>query len=612
MSHPVERGFRSLDGGIGATDEVDNSTPGRVCRDSSYAERSDTLFHPAVRDSRFVDLVTGATDEDDKSTPDHVCRDSSYADRTDASSHTVARVFRSLNLVTVATDEVDKFTSVLVRRDRSCVERSDTLSHSVVRDLRSPDLVTGAIDEVDNSTPVRVRRNSSCVERSDTLSHPVMRGFPSLDLVTGATDEGMVLDGLRPVGDRPTVQEVAPSVDVVLRAHSSATVVLGDSYTVAESLFSTDEGVLMAGSPTVDDRPVVPNVDTHCIPTPVASDPDVSVSVAASDQTAEQGLLPAAIPVDTAVPEAGRVTVHLSTPGDGLPASDQAAEEGVYQSTPIDTVARDSRPLDRMTGATYEVDNSTPGRVRRNRSCVERSDTLSHPVVYDFRFPDLVPGATDEGMVLVGSLPVVDRPTVEADTGVLGNSYSAAESLYILNVCDVLAPAATDEGVLMAGLPTAVVGPTAVDDAAIGDITESGDPSTVTDSQAHPPPSDQAAEDDKPLDDNRSTPTNNGSSKVGQATVTPVGVHRNRSNRSAERSLNSMLRPRSPGDMVSAHPERRGARPTLMSSRSSALSETPSERLQARPAAPRSPSQGSWRRLASGPEILSSEAHEPQ
>ena len=530
LSHPVERGFRSLDGGIGATDEVDNSTPGRVCR-----------LHPVVRDSRFVDLGTGATDEDDKSTPDHVCRDSSYADRTDASSHPVARVSRSLNLV------------------------------------------TGAIDEVDISTPVRVRKNSSCVERSDTLSHPVMRGFPSLDLVTGATDEGMVLDGLRPVGDRPTVEEVAPSVDVVLGAHSTDTGVLGDSYTVAESLFSTDEGVLMAGSPTVDDRPFVPNVDTHCVPTPVASNPDVSVSVPASDQTAEQGLLPAATPVDTTVPEAGRVTVHLSTPGDGVPASDQAAEEGVYQSSPIDTVVRDFRSLDLMTGATDEVDNSTPGRARRNRSRVECSDTLSHPVVHDFRFPDLVPGATDESMVLVGSLPVVDRPTVEdvapsvvvvsgahsTDTGVLGNSYPAAESLRTSNVSDVLVPAATDEGVLMAGLPTAVVRPTPVDDAAIGDNTESGDPSTVTDSPAHPPPSDQAGEDDKPLDD-KSTPADDGSSKVGQATVTPVGVHRNRLNRSAERSLNRMLRPRSPVDMVSAHSERRGARPTLMSSRSSA------------------------------------------
>ena len=66
------------------------------------------------------------------------------------------------------------------------------------------------------------------------------------------------------------------------------------------------------------------------------------------------------------------------------------------------------------------------------------------------------------------------------------------------------------------------------------------------------------------------TDADDGSSKVGQATVTPVGVHRNRSNRSAERSLNRMKRPRSPADMVSAHPERRGARPTLMSSRSSA------------------------------------------
>ena len=266
----------------------------------------------------------------------------------------------------------------------------------------------------------------------------------------------------------------------------------------------------------------------------------------------------------------------MSTPGDGVPASDQAAEEGVFQSFPIDTVVRDFRSLDLMTGATDEVDNSTPVRVRRNRSCVVRSDTLSHPVVRDFRFSDLVPGATDEGMVLVGRLPVVDRPTVEdvapsvvvvsgahsTDTGVLGGSYSAAESLHTSNVSDVLVPAATDEGVLMAGLPTVVVKSTPVDDAAFGDIMESGDPSTVTDSSAHPPPSDQVAEDGTPLDDNRSTPADDGFSKVGPATVTPVGVHRNRANRSAGRSLNRMLRPRSPADMVSAHPERRGARPT--------------------------------------------------
>ena len=142
-----------------------------------------------------------------------------------------------------------------VDRDSSYPVRSDTLSHPVERGFRSPDLVTGAIDEVDNSTPVLVRRDRSRVERSDTLSHPVMRGFPSLDLVTGATDEGMVLDGLRPVGDRPTVEEVAASVDVELGAHFTATVVLGDSYTVAESFFSTDEGVLMAGSPTFDGNP---------------------------------------------------------------------------------------------------------------------------------------------------------------------------------------------------------------------------------------------------------------------------------------------------------------------------------------------------------------------
>ena len=183
-----------------------------------------------------------------------------------------------------------------------------------------------------------------------------------------------------------------------------------------------------------------------------------------------------------------------------MPASDQAAEEGVYQSFPIDTVVRDFRSLDLMTGATDEVDNSTTVRVRRNSSCVERSDILSHPVVREFRFPDLVPGATDEGMVLVGSLPVVDGLTVDevapsavvvsgshsTDTGVLGGSYSAAESLHISNVSDFL-----DECVMMAGLPTAVAKSTPVDDAAIGDITESGDPSAVTDSSAHAPPSDQ-------------------------------------------------------------------------------------------------------------------------
>ena len=82
----------------------------------------------------------------------------------------------------------------------------------------------------------------------------------------------------------------------------------------------------------------------------------------------------------------------------------------------------------------------------------------------------------------------------------------------------------------------------------------------MTDSPAHPPPSDQAGEDDKPLDDNRSTPADDGSSKVGQATVTPVGVHRNRSNRSAERSLNRMLRPRSPADMgISAFGKKRSS-----------------------------------------------------
>ena len=151
-------------------------------------------------------------------------------------------------------------------------------------------------------------------------------------------------------------------------------------------------------------------------------------------------------------------------------------------------VVRDLRSPDMVTGAMDEVDNSTPGRVRRNRSCVECSDTLSHPVVHDFRFPDLVPGATDEGMVLVGSLPVVDRPTVEDvapsvvvvsgahSTDTPGNSYSAAESLRTSNVSDVLVPGATDEGVLMAGLPTTVVRPTPVDDAATGDNTESGDP----------------------------------------------------------------------------------------------------------------------------------------
>ena len=234
-----------------------------------------------------------------------------------------------------------------------------------------------------------------------------------------------------------------------------------------------------------------------------------------------------------------------------------------------------------MTGATDEVDYSTPGRVRRNRSRAEGSDTLSHPVVHDFRFPDLVPGATDESMMPAGSLPVVDWPTVEdvapsvvvvsgahsTVTGVLGNPYPAAESL---RVSDVLVPATTDEGLLMAGLPTAVVRPIPVDDTATGDNTESGDPSAATDSPAHPPPSDEAGEDHKPLDDNRSTPADDGSSKVGQATDTPVGVHRNRSNRSAERSLNRMSRPRSPADMVSAHSERRGARATLMSPRSSA------------------------------------------
>ena len=139
----------------------------------------------------------------------------------------------------------------------------------------------------------------------------------------------------------------------------------------------------------------------------------------------------------------------------------KTAEEGVHQSSPIDA-----------------VHNSTPGRVRRNKSCVERSDTLSHPVGRDFRSPDLVPGATDEGMVLVGSLPVVDRPTVEdvapgvvvvsgahsTDTGVPGNSYSAAESLRTSNVSDVPVPAATDEGVPMAGLPTAIARPTTGDD----------------------------------------------------------------------------------------------------------------------------------------------------